>query len=52
MLKKWFGQETDRNEEYLEVFNRLVHEKLAPRVLQDVGYDVLPFNYSVLACLS
>eukprot|EP00438_Fugacium_kawagutii_P018290 Skav223001 [mRNA] locus=scaffold1827:486512:487675:- [translate_table: standard] len=53
-LKKWFGKERDhgegdqgdQGEEHLEVFNRLVHTDLAPRVLRSVGSDVLPFSYS------
>ncbi|CAK8991250.1 unnamed protein product [Durusdinium trenchii] len=47
MLKKWFGQQTDQGEEHLELFNRLVHEELAPRVLGRVGSDVVPLNYSI-----
>lgn len=47
MLQKWFGKEGDLKEEHLEVFNRLVHEDLAPRVLRSVGSDALPFNYSM-----
>ncbi|CAJ1343919.1 unnamed protein product [Effrenium voratum] len=53
MLKKWFGRAGDLHDEHLDVFNRLVHEDLAPRVLRSVGSDVLPFNYSmymVVAC--
>ncbi|CAK9033764.1 Uncharacterized protein SCF082_LOCUS20637 [Durusdinium trenchii] len=45
MLKKWYGQEGDVGESHLESFNRRVHEVLAPRVLQSVGSDVLPFSY-------
>lgn len=47
MLQKWFGKAGDLKEEHLEVFNRLVHEDLAPRVLRSVGSDALPFNYSI-----
>eukprot|EP00913_Durusdinium_trenchii_P034302 g32094.t1 len=35
MLKKWYGQEEDNGDQ----------EVLAPRVLQSVGSDVLPFSY-------
>ena len=51
MLKKWFGKADDLQEEHLEVFNRLVHEDLAPQVLKSVGSDILPFNYCILALI-
>ncbi|CAK9033469.1 Uncharacterized protein SCF082_LOCUS20496 [Durusdinium trenchii] len=51
MLKRWFGKEDDLGDEHLETFNSLVHEVLAPRVLQSMGSDVLPFSYCVYMIL-
>eukprot|EP00438_Fugacium_kawagutii_P030646 Skav221852 [mRNA] locus=scaffold1175:52834:54315:+ [translate_table: standard] len=52
MLKKWFGKTGDLHEEHLDSFNQLVHEELAPRVLQDLGSDLLSLNYSAYTVLA
>jgi len=48
MLKRWYGRENDPQggKLYLERFNKLVQEELAPKVLRSMGNDMLPFNYS------
>lgn len=48
MLKRWYGRENDPKGEklYLERFNFLVQEELAPKVLRSMGSDMLPLNYS------
>eukprot|EP00438_Fugacium_kawagutii_P014079 Skav208073 [mRNA] locus=scaffold2107:86304:87902:- [translate_table: standard] len=52
MLKKWFGKNGDLHEEHLDSFNQLVHEELAPRVLQDLGSDLLSLNYSAYTVIA
>lgn len=48
MLKRWYGRQSDPKGEklYLERFNKLVQEELAPKILRSMGNDMLPWNYS------
>ncbi|CAE7459868.1 unnamed protein product [Symbiodinium natans] len=44
-LQQWFGRPGDIGEEYCRRFNRLVRNKLGPKILRSVGGDALPLSY-------
>jgi len=52
-LRRWYGKETDEKGacQHLERFNQTVQEELAPKVLQRMGSDLLPLNYSLYVIL-
>ncbi|CAE7561581.1 unnamed protein product [Symbiodinium sp. CCMP2456] len=46
-LQAWLGRGGDRTEKYLDDFNKLVRQRLAPAVLNTVGGDNLPVGYTL-----
>jgi len=50
MLRTWFHDPEAPGETYLDSFNALVREQLAPVVLKHAGGSTLPLSYALYAC--
>ncbi|CAE7230469.1 unnamed protein product [Symbiodinium natans] len=51
-LHSWLGRSGDSGDRYLDDFNGLVRERLAPSVLKTVGGDNLPVGYTLYMAAS
>ncbi|CAE7815206.1 unnamed protein product [Symbiodinium sp. CCMP2592] len=50
MLRTWFHDPEAPGESYLDSFNALVREQMAPVVLKHAGGSTLPLSYALYAC--